>query len=239
MVYIGGLHVCDETEWITSYWSQINKYNGSCVSLQWDTTSRGNECFKFWINPYNAEVFLHKPWRPKCKTIKNVLFSSFRFIWIQMLWVYDHLKDFNTSSTLSTDVRSWLIKTVLALKWLNYCFDIVNRFFCDVAEILGEVELPSAVNIVEDIKGFPWHVDTKYYNADIHLCITSKRTIGNKAFADSVHAFVVHFDAQEVITHPQTIQYCLIMSLNSEKKKFVIYQQKITKKVDIGVADWM
>ena len=49
------------------------------------------------INPFSVEIFLHKPWRPKgfqFEIIINGLVSSFRFIWIPMLWVYCHNKYF-------------------------------------------------------------------------------------------------------------------------------------------------
>ena len=57
----------------------------------------------------------------------NVLVSSFRLIWIPMLWVCGHQKYFNSLSVgiflirhnlTSTDVRLWRIKTVPALKGL-------------------------------------------------------------------------------------------------------------------------
>ena len=84
-------------------------------------------CQKF--NPYSAELFVLKPWRLRdfCQfeIIINVLVSSFWFIWIPMLQVYDHYKYFNHLSAgtvfilqnlTSTDVRFWRIKTVPALK---------------------------------------------------------------------------------------------------------------------------
>ena len=51
--------------------------------------------YAMWcISPYNAEILFHKPWRTKSffkfEIIINVLVSSFRFIWIPMLWVYGH-----------------------------------------------------------------------------------------------------------------------------------------------------
>ena len=50
-----------------------------------------------FINSYNAELFLYKPWR--CffhfEIIINVLVTSFWLIGIPMLWVYDHYKYFN------------------------------------------------------------------------------------------------------------------------------------------------
>ena len=51
---------------------------------------------------YNAEIFLHKQWRPKglfqFEIITNALVNSFSFIWIPMLWVYGHLSYFYTLS---------------------------------------------------------------------------------------------------------------------------------------------
>ena len=45
-------------------------------------------------NPYSAEIFLCKPWRPKgffqFEIIINVLVSSFCFIYIPMLRVYGY-----------------------------------------------------------------------------------------------------------------------------------------------------
>ena len=46
------------------------------------------------IKPQSADFFQYKPWRPKgflqFETIINVLVISFWFIWLPMLWVYDH-----------------------------------------------------------------------------------------------------------------------------------------------------
>ena len=45
--------------------------------------------------PYNAEIFVYKPWRPKgFFNLTSLKLSQsaccFRFIWILILWVYDH-----------------------------------------------------------------------------------------------------------------------------------------------------
>ena len=52
------------------------------------------------LNPYKSEIFLYKPWRPKCffhfKVIINVLVSSSPFIWRPTLWVYGHYKCLNS-----------------------------------------------------------------------------------------------------------------------------------------------
>ena len=89
---------------------------------------RNDVCNDVCITPYNAELFLFKPWRLKCvqfEIIRFVLVSSFRIIWIPMLWVYNHYTYFNSfgagtvfirQNLTSTNVRFWRIKTVPALK---------------------------------------------------------------------------------------------------------------------------
>ena len=53
------------------------------------------------LKPYNAEIFMLKPWRPKIffqfEIIINVLFSSFFFIWIPN-WVQAHYNYFDSFS---------------------------------------------------------------------------------------------------------------------------------------------
>ena len=83
------------------------------------------------IYHYNAEILFYKPLRPKgCfqfEIVINVLVSSFRYIWIPVLWVYGHKKYLNSFSAgtvfrrqnlTSKDVRFWRIKTVSTLKGL-------------------------------------------------------------------------------------------------------------------------
>ena len=70
-------------------------------------------------------------WRPngflQFEIIKNVLVSSFRFIWISMLWVYEHYKyvysfraviDLRCQNLTSADVRLWRLKLIPALNGL-------------------------------------------------------------------------------------------------------------------------
>ncbi|XP_064607868.1 alpha- and gamma-adaptin-binding protein p34-like [Liolophura sinensis] len=64
--------------------------------------------------------------------------------------------------------------------------------------VLGATELPQSDKVVEDIFAYKWHIENKYYTAEVRLCTTETRTIGNTAFADSVQAFVVHFDSKEL-----------------------------------------
>ena len=82
-------------------------------------------------NPVNLEAlkYFYTTKRPKgffqFEIIINVLVSSFRVIWIPMLWVYCQYKDFNSfgartvfirQNLTSTDVKFWRIKTTPALK---------------------------------------------------------------------------------------------------------------------------
>lgn len=64
--------------------------------------------------------------------------------------------------------------------------------------ILGVSELPDGKQILDGIVAYLWQVDTKYYTADVCLCISQDRTIGDKVFAESVQAVVIHFDTQQV-----------------------------------------
>ncbi len=69
---------------------------------------------------------------------------------------------------------------------------------CIFAEMLGTPGLPTAKPVLEQIEAYPWHIDTKYYTADINICTTPTRTIGNEEFAENVQGFVLYFDASEV-----------------------------------------
>ena len=76
----------------------------------------------YWdINLYSAEdqrgVF-------QFEIIINIIVSSFRFIWIPMLWVYGHYNyvysfsagvDFRRQNLTSADVRFWRLKSIPAL----------------------------------------------------------------------------------------------------------------------------
>ena len=99
----------------------------------------------FFINHGDQRVLLFE-------IIISVLFSSFRFILIHMLWVYDHYNCFNSFRArtvfrrqilTSTDVRIWRLKTVLALRLHNiiilYSQDIsvLNQEISDVLRILS------------------------------------------------------------------------------------------------------
>ena len=67
-----------------------------------------------------------------------------------------------------------------------------------VSEILSKDDLPPTTPVLENICAYPWHIDTKYYSADVSLCTSDVRTIGDIKFADSVQAFVAVFDTTQV-----------------------------------------
>ncbi|CAG7819370.1 unnamed protein product [Allacma fusca] len=62
--------------------------------------------------------------------------------------------------------------------------------------ILNKDTLPEPLELIEGVRSFPWHIVTKYYEADIHLCALDKKTIGSQEFADSVNAVIICFDCK-------------------------------------------
>ncbi|KAK6179780.1 hypothetical protein SNE40_012062 [Patella caerulea] len=66
-----------------------------------------------------------------------------------------------------------------------------------IKKILNVNELPASSTVAENVDAFPWKIDTKYYTATINLCTTDTRTIGDETFAESVQAFIVHFNNKE------------------------------------------
>ena len=61
-------------------------------------------------------------------------------------------------------------------------------------EILDSEDLPEAVPITDGIVGYPWRVENKYYTAEVQLCSTPAKTIGNADFADRLEAIIIVFD---------------------------------------------
>jgi hypothetical protein len=62
-----------------------------------------------------------------------------------------------------------------------------------------EEDLPEPLLLLPEAHGYLWHIDTKYYETDVHLCSLNKKTIGNQEFADAVNAFILPFDSGLVI----------------------------------------
>ena len=119
---------------------QLRRFGLSRVFKLWliDGLIKIPSCFKFhhifvsitlWrdaddsFNPYNAEILLYIPWRPKgffqFEIIINVLVGSYYFIWIAVLWVYGHYNFLILSARGSTsDVRIWRVMSLPELKGL-------------------------------------------------------------------------------------------------------------------------
>lgn len=65
-----------------------------------------------------------------------------------------------------------------------------------IKQILGDDQLPEPETWTDNIKAYPWHIDTKYYTADIHLCTLQSKTLGSQDFSESVQAVVIDFDSK-------------------------------------------
>jgi len=64
-----------------------------------------------------------------------------------------------------------------------------------VKGILQKDKLAESLPVYRDsVKTFLWRVDTKYYTADVHLCIVEKEQFGNGEVLENLQALVVHFD---------------------------------------------
>lgn len=48
------------------------------------------------------------------------------------------------------------------------------------------------------IQAYPWHISTKYYDADLHFLELSSRDLINAPFAKCVEAAVIYFDHSDV-----------------------------------------
>lgn len=81
-----------------------------------------------------------------------------------------------------------------------YCFCIEFVLYCNFyfKGILETDDPPEPLCLVEGIRSYPWHIKTKYYEADVHVCAMDLKTIGNQVFADSVNAVILCFDSASV-----------------------------------------
>lgn len=65
--------------------------------------------------------------------------------------------------------------------------------------ILGLEELPSSIELENGVTAYPWHIDTKYYEADVNLCIIRKKMISSLELAETIQAVVLYFDSNKVM----------------------------------------
>ncbi|XP_014252052.1 alpha- and gamma-adaptin-binding protein p34-like [Cimex lectularius] len=61
-----------------------------------------------------------------------------------------------------------------------------------IESVIGD--LPPAT-LENGIECYPWHLDTKYYEADIRLCAMREKSLASKSFAETVHAVIINFDS--------------------------------------------
>jgi hypothetical protein len=94
--------------------------------------------------------------------------------------------------------------------------------FAIISGIKSKNVLEDGINDLENIWRYDWHIDTKYYTADIQLCCTTGRTIGNKEFSELVQAVIIYFDPQQVATC--TINY-FCSFINSIASTVIVYRK--------------
>ena len=83
--------------------SHLNQFDAGSMMYQaiWYLQPRKHHTFTDWVKYQNVEIFLHKSCKSKFfqfEIIINVFVSSFRFIWIPILWFYDYYKYFYSFS---------------------------------------------------------------------------------------------------------------------------------------------
>lgn len=57
---------------------------------------------------------------------------------------------------------------------------------------------PSYIEEGVNITAYPWHVNTKYYVADVHLCSMAGKGLAPQHFASTVQAIILYFDSNQV-----------------------------------------
>nr|CAD7607211.1 unnamed protein product [Timema genevievae] len=102
-----------------------------------------------------------------------------------MLGTGEPIKSQNQTSHISVYVHL----STHALYSQKLADSFVGRMILDVDD------LPEPIILEDGIKAFPWHIDTKYYTADVNLCSVEKKTLDSEEFAVSVEAVVINFDS--------------------------------------------
>ena len=80
-----------------------------------------------------------------------------------------------------------------------------------ISGILQKDKLAESLPVYRDsVKTFLWGIDTKYYTADVHLCIVEKEQFGNGEVLENLQALVVHFDNMKV-SGISSSMYCALI----------------------------
>lgn len=52
---------------------------------------------------------------------------------------------------------------------------------------------------------YPWHINTKYYDADVHFVELNERDIVSEHFCNSIEAVVIFFNNHDVSFEPSFV----------------------------------
>ena len=52
--------------------------------------------------------------------------------------------------------------------------------------------------ISDSLTSYDWKIDTKYYTANVCICLTSNPLNGTELMMESVEAFIIYFDSHKV-----------------------------------------
>ncbi|KAE8752537.1 hypothetical protein FOCC_FOCC000659 [Frankliniella occidentalis] len=63
--------------------------------------------------------------------------------------------------------------------------------------IVNDEEFNQSSDLENGIVAYPWHIDTKYYTADVHVCTLQDKNLGTTEFAESVQAVIIYFDSRK------------------------------------------
>ncbi|KAK3929951.1 Alpha- and gamma-adaptin-binding protein p34 [Frankliniella fusca] len=61
--------------------------------------------------------------------------------------------------------------------------------------IVNAEEFEQPCDLQKGFIAYPWHIDTKYYTADVHVCTLEEKHLGIAEFAESVQAVILYFDS--------------------------------------------
>ena len=65
--------------------------------------------------------------------------------------------------------------------------------------IVKEDEFTKPTTLHSQITAYPWHIDTKYYTTDVHICTLEDNACDLDAFTSSVEAVILQFDSNKVL----------------------------------------
>ena len=213
-------------------------------------------CHTKWcisVNPNNAKILLYKPWRPKgflqFETIINVLVSSLRFIWVPMLWVYDHYKclillvrgftlDFRIWRLKASDsayrrqhltfidVRLWRLKSTLTFQGLS---------LSSHAKRLSEVDKMSAMDYYSR-----WQISTERKPTPLSLWTFLPHQFSAEVFRESIcHSSIVKADtcfAPICLMFRHPLRAKVLYQIHSMQRYVELFTETLTLHYKFGIS---